>query len=154
MVLLPTSKRFKLIKEVLERNKTMINERFLHPSCKLYKEPHGCHLKVPKCFTSYLQWFPTVSHHHRTSTSTNSQACDTMWSEAGHLKYTRVLSHDLFEVEFIQQCKRGLIELEMEISVQVDIQNVAPEQILDCTVLGEWNILGDRNSAFILKNMT
>ena len=37
-------------------------------------------------------------------------------------------------------------------SCEPDIEIVAPEQILDCTVDGEWNILNNRNSKFTLRN--
>ena len=64
---------------------------------------------------------------------------------------TKVVSRDLFEVEHLQRCVKDS-NLNWKYPPKPDIQCVAPEHILECSVEGEWNILNNRNSEFTLGN--
>ena len=82
--------------------------------------------------------------------------CITLWNEAGTLKWfigycIQVINDELFEVEHIQRCEKGS-NLRWKYPSKPNIHDVVPEQILECAVEGEWNILSNRSSEFILRN--
>ena len=83
------------------------------------------------------------------------QAYVILWNDGGlkwYLGYClKVLDNDLFKVEHLQRCKTA-DNLKWKYPSKSDIQTVAPEQVLECSVLGEWNILSNRTSEFILRN--
>ena len=97
-----------------------------------------------------------VSDNTEAPTLECGEACVTLWNESGVLKWyigycTKVINSDLFEVEHIQRCEKES-NLKWKYPSKPDIQSVALEQILDCSVIGEWNILSNRNSEFTLRN--
>ena len=84
-----------------------------------------------------------------------NDACVTLWKEGSKLMWyvgycTKVVSEQLYEIEHIQRCGRD--NLKWQYPSKPDIQQVALEQILECPVDGEWNILSNRNSEFTLRN--
>ena len=79
-----------------------------------------------------------------------------LWNEAGKMKWfigycIQVITDKLSEVEYIQRCEKGS-NLKWKYPSKPDVYKVVPEQILECAVEGEWNILSNRNSEFILRN--
>ena len=97
-----------------------------------------------------------TSENTEVSTLECNEACVTLWNESGALKWyvgycTKVINNDLFEVEHLQRCEKNS-NLKWKYPAKPDIQNVALEQILVCSVVGEWNILNNRNSEFTLRN--
>ena len=79
-----------------------------------------------------------------------------MWNEGEVLKWyigycTKVINNDLFKVEHMQRCEKAS-NLKWKYPSKPDIQSVTLEQILDCSVIGEWKILSSRNSEFTLLN--
>ena len=97
-----------------------------------------------------------ISDNTEAPTLESGEACRTLWNEGEVLKwyigyFTKVKNNDLFEVEHVQTCEKAS-NLKWKYPSKPDIQSVTPEQILDCSVIGEWKILSSRNSEFTLLN--
>ena len=80
----------------------------------------------------------------------------TLWNEAGKLGWyigccTEVINGVLYKVEHIHRWTKDS-NLKWRYPSKPDIKDVVPEQILECSVEGDWNILNNRNSEFTLRN--
>lgn len=83
------------------------------------------------------------------------QLCATLWNEGGvktwYLGYcVEVLEND-FRVEHMHRIAKES-NLKWRYPARPDIALVESDQILNCAIEGEWDILSNRNSEFVLKN--
>ena len=85
-----------------------------------------------------------------------NQACVTLWlTDNGYTwcidYYTKVFENGEFVVEHLERVKKAS-NLKWCYPDKEDIQTVEGIQVLICDLVGDWDVLADRNMTFTLHN--
>ena len=83
------------------------------------------------------------------------QICVTLWRENGietwYVGYCVEVNEKIITVEHIHRTEKDS-NLKWKYPTKSDIIPIEDDQILDCEIHGNWNILSNRKSGFILTN--
>ena len=87
---------------------------------------------------------------------TVNQICIALWIENGtrnwYVGYCKeVKENDTYVIEHLERVRRGC-NLKWRYPTTEDIQVVEGDQLLDCEINGDWDVLADRNMCFTLQN--